>query len=94
MSARLEDEQKKEAKIEEKLKSMPDFVTDWYYNLKASDITASSRRDMVNKINRFLKSINSDVKNVKLSDITKLKVNIYMGSINDKSDSYRQTVWA
>lgn len=94
MSARLEDEQKKEAKIEEKLKTMPDFVTDWYYNLKASDITASSRRDMVNKINRFLKSIDSDVKNVKLSDITKLKVNIYMGSINDKSDSYRQTVWS
>lgn len=93
MSARLEDERKKEEKIEKKLKNMPSFVSTWYYNLKASDITASSRGDMINKVNRFLCSINSNVKAIKLSDITKLSVNMYMGSLNDKTDSYRQSVW-
>lgn len=94
MSNRLNDENKKETKLEIKLKSMPNYVTEWYYNLKASDCTASSMTDMVNKVHRFLMSINPNTKVIRLTDISKIDVTKYMGSLASKSDSYRQSVWS
>lgn len=106
MNGRLEDEIKKEKKIENGLKDMPEFVTDWYYHLKASDLTVTSRDVMINTLKRFLLSIRPDIKSMRVTDITRTDVNKYMSSIQTKtvavgeniikkptSDSYKQGIW-
>lgn len=102
MQGRLENELKKEQAILTKLQTMPDYVSEWYYNLKASQRTATTLRDYVNKIHNFLFFINSNVSEVKIKDINLSNVQRFFISIQTKevngqtvytSDSYQQTVW-
>lgn len=102
MNGRLENENKIEKSIDNKLKTLPDFAKPWHMNLKASQKTASTRLDYLRKLYRFLYYINPDVKSVTLDDITEENVYEYYSSIqttekNGKveytSDSYKQTVW-
>lgn len=103
MNGRLENELKIENIIMTTLLNMPDFVTEWYYNLKASNIEASSCNDFINKIRRFLIFINEDIKNITPKDITLAATQKYFISIQKKidkngnlvytSNSYQYSIW-
>jgi site-specific recombinase XerD len=102
MTGRFIGEKEIEARVDEKVNGMPDYVGRWYLNLKAGRKTAATCRDYISKVNRFLSSINKDVKNVKLEDITETAVTKYFLSIQTKrknhelrytSDSYQDGVW-
>lgn len=103
MNGRLQSEMNMSELIDRKLKDMPDYVGDWYINLKASRRTASTCLDYIRKVNLFLAYINKNVKRVKPSDITETNVASYFLSTQTKtrygkttytSDSYQCTVWS
>ena len=103
MDGRMINELKIEKSIEEKLKIMPQYVKEWYYNLKASRRTASTCNDYIKKVRNFLESINEDVINVSVNDITEENVSKFLLSTQTKnkngvtvytSDSYQATVWS
>lgn len=102
MNGRLQNELNIDAKTEAKIKTMPDYVNAWYLNMKASRKTAATKSDYVNKVHRFLTSINDDPRKVILSDINTESVTKYFlslqtryvnGEIASTSDSYQASVW-
>lgn len=102
MNGRIDNELRIERAAEAKLKMMPDYVNSWYLNMKASKKTAATRSDYINKINHFLASIDSNVKDLAPSKITETAVAKFFLSIQTKdvngevmytSDSYQATVW-
>lgn len=102
MNGRLENEIKKEEALLNKLKNMPDYVSEWYYNLKASNKTMTTCKDYIYKIDKFLSFIQQENGNIQLENITLMLVQKYFISIQKKnvngniiytSDSYQQTVW-
>ena len=102
MQGRLENELKQNEKINKKMENVPDYVRDWYMNLKASNKTSATCKDYINKILKFLYSINSNICDVKLSDINLANTQKFFISIQTKevngeivytSDSYQQTIW-
>lgn len=102
MPGRLENEIKKEQAILTKLQIMPKYVSEWYYNLKASQRTITTLRDYVNKIHNFLFFINPNISQVEIKDINLSNVQRFFISIQTKetdgqivytSDSYQQTIW-
>lgn len=103
MQGRLENDKKAWTNINNILKDMPDFVSEWYINLKASRRTSASCLDYIRKARGFLSYINEDVKEVKPEDITLQACESYMiccqtkkqrnGLIVYTSDSYQLTVW-
>lgn len=103
MNGRIENELKIEKVINNTLKQMPDYVEEWYYNMKASKKQISSCNDFINKIRRFLIFINEDVMSIKIDDITKKQVEKYFifiqkkidknGNIVYTSDSYQYGIW-
>lgn len=102
MNGRLENEIKIQNESSLVLDRLPNYVKNWYYNMVASDMSASSCKDYVMKISKFLSYINSDVLNINAEDITEDIVQQYMISIKTRetkngivetSDSYRHTVW-
>lgn len=99
MTGRLEHEIKIDQNIQKKLDSAPAYITDWYYNLKASGVTASSCQNYIEKTLRFLSSLENGTE---LEKITLEEVQKYFISIQRKetpnglvytSDSYRQNIW-
>lgn len=102
MSGRLENENKIDQRTRKKLETLPPYVSEWFLNFKASRNTASSGNDYVNKIGRFLSSINSSPDKVTFDQITEEAVTKYFLSCQTKiidgetkytSDSYQQGVW-
>lgn len=103
MNGRLENELKIETTIMNTLSNMPDFATEWYYNLKASNTEVSSCNDYINKLKRFLIFINKDIKNIKPEDITLENTERYFIFIQKKKDksgnlmytsnSYQYGIW-
>lgn len=102
MNGRLENELKIQNESLLILEKLPKYVLNWYYNMVASDMSASSCKDYVMKVYRFLSYINNNVINIKTEDITEDIVQKYMISIRTKktkagivetSDSYRHTIW-
>lgn len=105
MKGRLEIDIKKEESTQKVLDKLPEFVSEWQMNLKASGKTASTRYDYAYKIKNFIGFINSKApKEVTLEDITFNVVQKFIISIQTKkdkdgnlvetSDSYRCTYWA
>ena len=103
MANRIENELKIEQLILNNLKELPDYVSSWYDNLKASRKTMSSCNDFVNKIRNYLKSINENTKDITIEQLTATSIEKYFISIQTKkdkngntiytSDSYQQCVW-
>lgn len=102
MNGRLESELKIEKGIDTRLLSAPPFVIEWNEYLKANGKSATTRKDYLYKILRFLRFVDDDVKNIKIEDVTSSSVIMYFSSLqttdikgetNYTSDSYRQTVW-
>lgn len=103
MSGRLSENNKLEKIIENKLTTCPDYVVNWYYNMRASDKEITSCREYIKKVVHFLESIDRNIKNIKASDITQNNVTKYMidsktkinnrGKVVETSDSYQLTIW-
>ena len=102
MQGRLETEIKKETVLLKKIQNMPEYLQEWYYNLKASQKTITTCRDYINKIEKFLTFINPSIKeidpqNISLKDIQRYFILIQKREVNGQqtytSDSYQQTVW-
>ena len=86
-------------RIENKLENLPDYISEWYYNLIASGMSARTCNEYINKVCLFL----DYCKTFNLSEITQTMVDKYFISIKTKtssngepvvtSDSYQQTTW-
>ncbi len=104
MEGRLENETKIFNRIEEKLNTMPAFVTSWYKYLRGSKKTAATCRDFITKIYHFLEFIDKDVKNVTPDRLSFEIVDEFMTFIQTKTDSsgkrsdtsisYQQSYWS
>lgn len=103
MSGRIENNNIIKRNINNNLKELPEFVTQWYINLVASGKEVTSCNDYIHKIRNYLFSINSNLKEISLNDITMKSVESYYISIQTKidkngneiqtSDSYKQGIW-
>jgi len=103
MQGRIANDIKIETAISEMLKELPDFVNEWYHNLRASSKQMSTCRDFLTKIRKFLLYINTDIKHIQPNDITYNITAEYFISIQTKkkdniisytSDSYQQGIWS
>lgn len=99
MNGRIEDQLKIFKSIEKDIIHFPRYVIDWYFYLKANDLSATTCKDYINKIKRFLSYIgNGDHRYVKLETIDKTTLINYFAEIQDPSknytDSYRQSTWS
>lgn len=106
MNGRLEVDKKIFESVEKKIKNMPQFIIDWYYNLRASEVSASSCRDYVTKLNNYIQYI-CNGKDISLDCFSNENIARYLTHIQTKkvnnngeisevktSDSYRQGVWS
>lgn len=94
MNGRLLNDEKKDVFIEAKLKDMPEYVAEWNLNMKASRKTAATRKDYIQKIDKFLRAVNYNITETNtaryfLSAQTRKK----NGELVYTSDSYQLTVW-
>lgn len=101
MNGRVENDLKIYNSIEVMLCEFPKYVKSWYFYLKANGKTATSCRDYIRKIRKFLEYINDDIKDIKVSDFNEDIITGYLISIRNKSDtgaetsiSYKQCVWS
>lgn len=92
MPARLENELRINKNVEEILKSMPSYVSEWHNNLYAGKKTASTRRDFIRKIRCFLEFINDDPSKVTIDEINDQSITKYYISIGTKKDKKGNTV--
>ena len=102
MNGRLENDLRIEKTINNNLKNMPQFVIEWYNNLRASKKTLSSCNDYIRKIRHYLLSIANRLDTITPHDISLENIQKYFisiqqkeinGSITYTSDSYQQGVW-
>lgn len=102
MDGRIQSELIWQQGTEERLKTLPSYVTEWYVNLRASKKTGSTCRDYVLKVERFLSFINPNPQKVTVREITSDLVARYFlstqtrtvnGEVRYTSDSYQQTIW-
>ena len=103
MEGRMENAIKINNRTRNLLKEMPDFVNGWFLHMSASDVTEASIYEFINRFRRYLLSINPDIKNLTIEDLTKQATEEYMISIKTKttkdgnvvttSDSYKQGIW-
>ncbi len=102
MQGRMENDLKREAKIQQMLAELPEYVSEWDASLHASHKTTTTRSTYVIWIREFLKTINEDAHKVTLEDLTYSVVQRYLisketrkvdGGIKETSDSQRCLVW-
>jgi len=87
------------SRTENRLNDLPEYVSEWYYNLLASGMSSRSCNDYINKAKLFLDYCQTTDLNV----ITQAMVDKYFIYIKTKdrddgdkvstSDSYQQTTW-
>ena len=89
-------------RTEKRLAALPKYVLEWYYNLRASNLSASTCCDYVNKVKGLLDFVSYNDPNIKIEEITQTILDQYFISIKTKekgdiiiatSDSFQQTVW-
>ena len=100
MNGKLEVENKIEERIKHNLNGCPDYVYDWYMNLKANNNTPATCYDYLNKVKQMLMSYDNipDVKNLTQRHTieyfdTIQKIKDRKGNIKYSSSSYQQSVW-
>lgn len=104
MEGRIENALKITNRTQNILENLPEFATNWYYHLAASDLTESSIYEFINKFRNYLLSINKNTKEIKIEDLTVPATERYMitiqkkttkdGRVVETSDSYKQSVWS
>lgn len=101
MNGRFEVENKIEARIKNKLISCPDYLYDWYMNLKANNSTPATCYDYLNKVIQMLMSYQNHYPTINelsqrhtieyFDSIQKIKDR--KGNVKYSSSSYQQNVW-
>lgn len=101
MNGKIEVENKIEERIKRNLVGTPDYIYDWYMNLKANNNTPATCYDYINKVKQMLVSYGSDYPEVK--DLTQRHTIEYFdsiqkiidrkGNVKYSSSSYQQSVW-
>ena len=86
MQGRLENEMKINTYIQTLLDDMPEYVSDWYIKLKASDHQARTCQTYVVDVKKYLESIDINVKSIPIDKLTSKSVDRYMVSIKTKKD--------
>lgn len=104
MDGRLQNELRIDGKINKILENAPSYLSEWNENMKASKKTAATRRVYIQKIKKYLATINKNIKDLKVDDFNESNVEKYMISIQTKvdkngelkytSDSYQQVTWS
>ena len=103
MQGRIEIEDKIELGIQEKLEKYPEFVSEWYYTLRARGNTVKSCRNYINKLEHFVSTMRYDLTDFDVDDITQNDLTRYFTMIQYKDDgkgnkvktsgSYLNSVW-
>ena len=100
MNGRVENDLKIFRQIENNLLDYPAYINSWYYYLKANNQSATTCKDYINKIIRFLEFIDLDIEDIELSDLNEDNIIKYFLKIKFKDDgsetsiSYRQCIWS
>lgn len=104
MQGRLENELRVNAYIQTLLDDMPEYVSDWYIKLKASDHQARTCQTYIVNVKKYLESIDANVKEIPISRLTSKSVDRYMVSLKIKNDeqglmiytsaSHQKTNWS
>lgn len=101
MNGKIEVENKIETRIKNNLIGCPDYLYDWYMNLKANNNTPATCYDYVNKVKQMLLSYGGQYPSIKqLSQRHTIeyfdsvqKITDRKGNVKYSSSSYQQTVW-
>ena len=100
MIGKIEVENKIETRIKNNLKGCPDYLYDWYVNLKANNSTPATCYDYINKVKQMLLSYGEypSIKDLSqrhtieyFDSIQKIKDR--KGNIKYSSSSYQRSVW-
>ena len=87
MKGRLEHSLQIEKNIKEILSTLPQYVTEYYYEFK-SGRQPTACREYIRKITKFLYYINpSDIKHIKVIEITKFDITRFLDSIEYITDN-------
>ena len=106
MQGRLENEIKKDKKIQSILADLPPQLAGWNDSLEVADKTPDTRLDYLRKIRAFLETVTKDCKNYDLTKLNEATIIHFLKGIRVKekvinnqlvtiqtSDSYRMTYW-
>lgn len=93
MQGRLENEIRVSNYIQTLLDDMPDYVTDWYIKLKASDHQARTCQTYIVNVRKYLESIDDYVKEIPISKLSSRSVDKYMASLKTKKDENELMVY-
>lgn len=104
MERKLESEIKIQRATNDLLELMPQFIYEWYVDMKKSGIATSSCYEYLRKIRGFLEYISDDIKNMNAEEITCQACESYYiycqlkkednGMEVPTSNSYRQILWS
>ena len=105
MSGRISNQLQIYKSVEKNFINYPKYLIDWYFHLKANDISATTCKDYINKIIRFLESISTNWNdiipaNISVDNVIQYFINIKVKKdtdgnvIGETSYSYRQSVWS
>ena len=83
MQGRLENKIKREKVIENLLKDMPQYVTEYYYNLSSSR-ESSSCLEYIRRIRRFLLFLDFDMNKINICNVTDIDISKFLKSIETK----------
>lgn len=88
MNGRIEHGMVIDEKINEMLDGRPNYIKEWYLNLKANDCTAETCKDYIYKILAFINFVSENIKSndVKSSDLTPTIIDSYFGKLRYKQD--------
>ena len=97
MTGRQENDQKNYWNIQARLGLMPKFAEEWFYHLRANNLSSETCKDFVNKLYQYLSYISGgmyDVSDVTADQITPASIEQYLVSKEDKSNSYQAGIWS
>ena len=83
MQGRLENKIKREKVIDNLLKDMPQYVTEYYYNLSSSR-ESSSCLEYIRRIRRFLLFLDFDMNKINICNVTDIDISKFLKSIETK----------
>lgn len=104
MKGRIETEIKVQRATRELLKTMPEFIEEWYLDMQRKKKAPASCYEYTRTAKRFLEYIDTEIKNVDINKITLQSCESFIISCETKKDKkgmetytsyqYRQTTWS
>ena len=86
MQGRLENKIKREKVIENLLRDMPQYVTEYYYNLSSSR-ESSSCLEYIRRIRRFLLFLDFNIKDINIQNVSDVDISKFLKKIETKENN-------